>query len=195
MTSRKLDWLSAPQGADEISLWSCLHDATLLKSTSDRLHRTLELEFDVFYIREHRELPETFHILFRFDAVQSTRATVHVPWPGGCTIPDGASREEQMRLHEEYLAKWREETVAWDAFEQGLIASPVEVSDATLLRGDGVALALSVFREGELAYSAVIRSEGLNVVGSEGTDIGIERLIAMGDAYWEAFERKGERVQ
>jgi hypothetical protein len=193
MTS-KLDWIHLPPGAEAVSLWCCLHDARPLGARSDRLARTLEVDLDVFYIREHHALPDSFRFTLGLHGVQSARATRHVPWPGECPVPSGTSRDEESRLIAAYQAKWREDSMTWDDFEHVVSRAEHQILAASLVRGDETTLHLYCSPASDAATShahdVFVRAESISLVGSDGTDFGIDRFIGMGEAYWESFERR-----
>lgn len=169
--SSPLDWIHPPAGIEEMSLWTCLHDARVVSAIRDPVARTLTLEIECWYLRDTVE-----RILFRFAGVQSLRAIAMRP------SPEGVDRA---------TAVWLEKSVSWDSFAEPLARASVEISDASLLERDGVALRLVCFRRGDASYRIFVRAERLTLVAKNGDDIGIRRLIALGDAYWERFENRG----
>ncbi len=187
----KLDWIHLPPGTDPLSLWPCLHDARIHGATSDRLARTLHLDLDVFYIRKHHGLPDSFRFTLGMIDVESARATQHILWPGECVVPAGSSRDDERRIIDEYRAKWREESFSWDDFERAAGSGEHEILEASLVRGDRTSIHLStcptVATATNHAHEVFVRAEAMSLVGSDGTDFGIERFLAMGEAYWEAF--------
>jgi hypothetical protein len=191
VVSTKPDWIHLPPDAEQVSLWPCLHDARIQEAKSDRLARTVQLDFDVFYIREHHGLPVDFRFLLGISGVESARATEHNPWPGDYERPPGISRDEELRLVEEYQAKWREDSMSWTDFERAVAGGEHEILEAALARADGLGLHLVCIDEtANRSREVFVRGKALSVVGSDGTDFGIERFLAMGEAYWEAFEKE-----
>ena len=63
------DWVNLPVGATEESLWDSLHDADLKLVTSNRLDRTIQLVFDIQYLREFHKLPEDMRFLLLLNGV------------------------------------------------------------------------------------------------------------------------------
>ena len=82
---RFVDWVNLPEGATEFSLWSTLHDGDLTAIESDRMARTLSLQFDVGYVREFHNLSEDTRFVIVVSGVQSVLSFSSVPWPGGCS--------------------------------------------------------------------------------------------------------------
>ncbi|MES2220571.1 MAG: hypothetical protein V4587_06360 [Acidobacteriota bacterium] len=192
-----LDWLHLPEGARTTSLWDSLHDGNLLVLTSDRLERSIRLEFDVPYLRDFHHLPVTLRFVLLLDGVKSARIDKSVMWPGDDPILDGASFEEQRRLVKEYQSKWRNESSSWSAFEAGLTSEKidVEVSDATLAERNGREFALKMIIKIDDATFHVVnfRMEGFTLLRSDGVDFGVEKFLALGAEYWEAFAKRRGR--
>src|SRR5262249_50862472 len=119
----ELDWVHLPSSSATRSLWTCLHDARLESVRSERLERSVTLSFDVWYIRDHHQLPEDLRFRFCLAGVRSVRAVTFVHWPGagpGRDVLLGKSYEEQTRLVDEYQSKGREESVSWTEFEEAV---------------------------------------------------------------------------
>lgn len=91
-----LDWVNLPKEAEELSLWSTLHDGDLAAIESDLLARTLTLRFDIGYVRDFHKLSEETRFVVIISGVQSVRSFSSVPWPGACSIPRGTSYEQQQ---------------------------------------------------------------------------------------------------
>ncbi len=182
-----LDWTSLPHGVDSISLWGCLHDGRIVAIASDRLARTLTIDVDVFYIREHHGLPDSYRFRLAIHGVTAARAARYVAWPGGYAASAGASRDEEARAIADYQAKWREESVTWDDFERVTSNGDHEILEASFARGEGVAVRFYCATNEGNAHDVVVCGERLSVTGSDGAEIGVEQLIAMGEAYWDAF--------
>ena len=188
---RTVDWVNFPDGIDTLSLWDALHDGDLLSIESDLLARTVTLRFDVGYVRDfHRQSEETRFVIV-VEGVQSVRSLRSVPWPGGCSIPQGTPNAQQEMLIAEYQRKWREESQSWGDFE-ALTSDGLEVSNATLGRGsDVVALQLELLVANDSYVEAYIRGEGIAFyVGDR--RVTPEEFVALGEAYWDAFAKKAE---
>jgi hypothetical protein len=132
-----VDWVNFPDGTPKLSLWDTLHDGDLLSIESDLLARTVTLRFDVGYVRDFHHLSEQTRFVIVVNGVRSVRCLRSVPWPGGCSIPQGMPNAQQEALIAEYHRKWREESQSWSDFE-GLASDGLEVSNASLGRGSGV---------------------------------------------------------
>jgi hypothetical protein len=188
-----VDWVNFPEGVSTLSLWDTLHDGDLLAIESDILARTVTLRFDVGYVRDFHHLPENTHFVIVIEGVQSVRSVRIVPWPGGCSIPQGTTDAEQSALIHEYHRKWREESQSWSDLER-MTSDPfgLEVSIATLGRGSGVvALQLGLLAARDSYVEAYIRGEGITFHVGE-RQITPEEFVAFGEAYWEAFASKGK---
>lgn len=65
---------------------------------------------EVEHLRKFHNLGERFQFIFDLEGVQSARVLHYAIGPGGCSIPNGLSVEEQRKIVAEYQAKWREES-------------------------------------------------------------------------------------
>ncbi|MFP5238173.1 MAG: hypothetical protein ACLGSD_19945 [Acidobacteriota bacterium] len=186
-----LDWVNLPEGADELSLWSTLHDGDLAAIESDLFARTLTLQFDVGYVRDFHKLPQETRFVVIISGVQSVRSFSSVPWPGDWSIPSGTSYEQQQAMTAEYQSKRREESLSWVEFER-LIMSGLEVSSATLARrSDGVALHLGLLVGGDSYVKAYVRGDAISFSIGE-RQFTPEKFVELGEAYWEAFAKRRE---
>jgi hypothetical protein len=186
-----VDWVNLPEGITTLSLWETLHDGVLLTVESDLLARTVTLRFEVDYVRKFHHLPEQTRFVITVSGVQSVRALRSVPWPGGCSIPQGLSRSEEERLMDEYQGKWRQESQSWTDFER-LTDKGLEVSNSTLGRGsDAVALYLGLLDvdNSDSSPDAYIRGEGITFYVGE-RQVTPEEFVALGEAYWVAWEKR-----
>lgn len=191
-----LDWMSLPRAATELSLWPALHDAQIVSIASNLLDRTISLHLESDHLLEFHHLPLDMQFLLRLDGVQSARVLRYSVWPGKFSLPPGVSPEEQSRLIAGYQSKWREESLSWTDLENTLTADcqqVLDISDATLATSaDTSSLALRV--SGLLNYTSYrqlfLRAERLTLTRGDGHDLGLDGLLEMGEAYWDAFERR-----
>jgi hypothetical protein len=186
-----LDWVNLPERAALLSLWDCLHDAELRGIGSNLLARRLTLKFWSSYIPEFHGFPKELEFTFQLDGVQSARSFHWELWPGGCSVPEGVSREEENRLIAEYRAKWRENSCSWPEVESRLSREKQApyVMDASFASGENGEVAIHVgvmLTDGEY-YNLFVRAERLSVERTDGKPIDLERLIKLGEAYWEAY--------
>ena len=176
-----------PEDARTVSLWDTLHDGELTSIQSDLLARTVTLQFDVPFVREFNQLPEEAGFWLILQGVQSVRAACTKGWPGGFSVPRGASREQESKLIAEYQTKCREESQSWAEFE--LLATKADTLDATLVIGDGaVALRLGLMANSRY-YEAHIRAKAINFAAGD-RQLTLEAFVRLGDAYWEAFSQR-----
>ena len=186
-----VDWVNFPDGIPTLSLWDTLHDGDLLAIESDLLARTVTLRFDVGYVRDFHHLPEQTQFVIVVKGVRSVRSLRSVPWPGGCSIPQGMPNAQQEQLIAEYHRKWREESQSWADFER-LTSDGLEVSNATLGRGsDVVALQLGLLVARDSYVEAYIRGEEITFYIGE-RHVTPEEFVAAGEAYWDAFAKKSK---
>ncbi|UWZ84054.1 hypothetical protein [Occallatibacter riparius] len=184
-----LDWVNLPEGADELSLWSTLHDGDLAAIESDLLARTLTLRFDVSYVRDFHKLSEETLFVVTVSGVQSVRSFSNIPWPGGCSIPSGTSYEQQQAITVEYQRKWREQSLSWAEFER-LTDTGLEVSSATLARrSDCASLHLGLLVGGDSYVEAYVRGDAITFSIGE-RQLTPEEFVELGEAYWDAFAKK-----
>lgn len=189
--------MNLPAGASDVSLWDGLHDAQIVSIQSNLLERTVILTCEIEHLREFYELPLDLRFVLRFEGVQSARALRYAIWPGEFSIPAGVSREEESRLITEYQAKWRQESLGWDELEKAVTtecAQVIDISNAMLATAEDHSIAVRIC--GHLNYVAYhelyLRAERLVVSKSDGENLGIQGLLKMGAAYWEAFERRAK---
>jgi hypothetical protein len=169
------DWIHPPAGVAEIALVPKLHYAAVLILQCDRLQRTLVFEVLPF---AHEGVQEPA-IRFVLHAVTSTRALTHELWPGGLTIPEGASREEQIRLVTEFKEKCAEVSVDWATCETALASGAFAVIDAGYLESEGaVSLRLDVVDGKTRGYSVFVRCGGVEVSSADGALITLGSLSA-----------------
>lgn len=190
-----VDWTNLPPSAQETSLWAGLHDAQIVTIQSNLLDRTITLHLESDHLLEFHNLPLDMQFLLRLDGVQSARVVQHAGWPGEFSVPAGVSPEEQSRLITEYQSKCREESVSWAELEDALTAEckqVLDIADANLVTAPGKSLTLRI--NGLLNYTEYrelfLRAERLTLTRGDGQDLGIDGLLKMGEAYWDAFEQR-----
>src|SRR6267154_3327485 len=190
-----VDWTNLPPGAQETSLWAGLHDAQIVSIQSNLLDRSITLNLESDHLLEFHNLPLDMQFLLRLDGVQSARVVQHAGWPGEFSVPAGVSPEEQSRLITEYQSKCREESVSWAELEDALTTEckqVLDIADATLAASSNNSVALRI--NGLLNYTEYrelfLRAERLTLTRGDGMDLGIDGLLKMGEAYWDAFEQR-----
>jgi hypothetical protein len=190
-----VDWMNLPAGAKETSLWAGLHDAQVVTIQSNLLDRTITLHLESDHLLEFHNLPLEMQFLLRLDGVQSARVVQHAGWPGEFSVPVGISPEEQSRLITEYQSKCREESLDWTELETALSTEckqVLDIADANLATAPGKCVALRI--NGLLNYTEYrelfLRAERLTLTRGDGQDLGIAGLLKMGEAYWDAFEKR-----
>jgi hypothetical protein len=195
-----VDWLNLPPMASAVSLWDCLHDAEIVSIRSNLLGRTMDLFCEIDHLREFRKLDEGFQFILHLEGVQSARVLRYAIWPGGCSIPDGLSVEEQRKIVAEYQAKWREESQSWSEFESRITHEDeqvFDVSDAALAKSASGPFALKLC--GHLNYAtyreAYLRFETLKISGSDGKQFELEEFQRLGGKYWEAFSNRAKSTK
>jgi hypothetical protein len=186
------DWLNLPPVASAVSLWDCLHDAQVISIRSSLLERTVDLSCEIEHLNMFHKLDEGFQFILHLEGVQSARVLRYAVWPGGCSIPDGLSVEEQRKIVAEYQAKWREESASWNEFESRITRKDEQVfdiSDAAIAMSPAGPFALKLC--GHLNYAtyheAYLRFETIRILGSDGKRFELEEFQRLGEKYWGAF--------
>jgi hypothetical protein len=192
-----VDWLNLPPSASTVSLWDSLHDAEIVSIRSNLLERTIDFCCEIEHLRVFCKFDEGFQFVLRLEGVQSARVLRYAVWPGGCSILDGLSVEEQRKIVAEYQAKWREESASWTEFESRIAREDEQVfdiSDAALAASPTGQFALKIC--GHLNYAAYheayLRFETLEISGSGGKQFELEEFRRLGERYWEAFSNRAK---
>jgi hypothetical protein len=190
-----VDWMNLPPSAQETSLWAGLHDAQIVSIQSNLLDRTIILHLESDHLLEFHNLPLDMQFLLRLDGVQSARVVHSAGWPGEFEVPAGASNEERDRLIAGYQSKCREESLSWGELENALTTEckqVFDIADAALAAAPGNSVALRI--NGLLNYTEYrelfLRAERLTLTRGDGQDLGIDGLLKLGEAYWQAFEQR-----
>ena len=190
-----VDWMNLPPNAQETNLWPALHDAQIVSIQSNLLDRTITLHLESDHLLEFHNLPLDMQFLLRLDGVQSARVVHVAGWPGEFSVPAGASPVEQSRLIAEYQSKCREESLSWTELESALTIEckqVLDIADAQLATASDNSIALRI--NGLLNYTEFrelfLRAERLTVTRGDGQNLGIDGLLKLGEAYWDAFEKR-----
>jgi uncharacterized protein YbdZ (MbtH family) len=191
-----LDWLNLPSALSAVSLWDSLHDAEVVSIRSDLLARTMDISCKIEHLRQFRDFGEGFEFNLHLEGVQSARVLRYSIWPGGCSIPDGLSVEEQRKIVADYQAKWREESGSWTDFESRIKREDEQVfdiSDAAITASPQGPVAVKIGGHVNHAtyHEVYLRFEALKITGSDGTQFTLEEFLRLGEAYWAAFSSRG----
>ncbi|MGH9737631.1 MAG: hypothetical protein ACRD4X_03480 [Candidatus Acidiferrales bacterium] len=192
-----IDWLNLPPTANAVSLWDSLHDAQVVSIGSNLLDRTMTLACEIEHLRKFHRLDQGFRFILDLEGVQSARVLRYAIWPGGCSLPDGLSVEEQRKIVAEYQAKWREESASWTEFESRITRKDEQVfdiSDAAITASSAGPVALKI--SGHLNYAIYhelyLRFERLKIAGIRGEQFELEEFLRMGEAYWAAYSSRAK---
>lgn len=191
----RFDWTNLPNDSEEVSLWDCLHDGSLIYISSDLMQRTVILRFEVDYVRTFNNLPERSTFEFLLAGVRSVRSLRYTVWPGPCEKYAGLPASDQSRIVAEYQAKWREESEEWEKFEAfaNNADSPI-ISNASLVSAvNGVALRLQMMVSGDSYRDVFFRADALNIRISDGRELTLNEFLGLGEAYWNAFATRREK--
>lgn len=155
---------------------------------------------EIEHLNDFHKLDKGFQFILHLEGVQSARVLRYATWPGGCSMPDGLSVEEQRKIVAEYQAKWREESASWHDFESRITREDEQVfdiSDAALATTPRGLFALKLC--GHLNYStyheAYLRFEALKISGSDGRQFELEEFHRLGEKYWEAFGNRANSAK
>jgi hypothetical protein len=182
--------LGLPADPEFFDLSVCLHDASVDRIESDRGAATMRLTLAIFFIAEHRGLPDETRFELILRGVRSARVFRDVP------VPDPEPNVDPWK-------NAREESIGWASFENAVDASAdceFDIMEADLSKADQ---ALTLHLSGYIAepprglettfYRVDIRAEAIEVqVGAEVIDL--DTLVRWGGAYWQASrERRDQR--
>jgi hypothetical protein len=192
----KIDWVNLPSDIIPISLWDCLHDAKLLKISSDLYDRSVTIEFGAYHIFEYHEMSEDMRFVFEFEKVTSARVCKYSIWPGKFERPDNISRDEERRLVDEYQSKWREESLGWDDFlkiiqdkENNFDISHSEFAT----KGNEMAFRIEGMLNGSLYHEIFLKASNLIIKKSDGEIISIDQFLRLGQEFWNDFEERANK--
>lgn len=190
-----LDWMNLPPTVKAVSLWDSLHDAEVHSIRSDLLRRTMDLFCEIEHLREFHDLGSEFEFIFRLYDLQSARVVRYAIWPGGCSIPPGASVDEQRRIVAEYQSKWREESASWSEFESSIKREDEQVfdiSNAAITASFAGPVALKVCGHVNHAtyHEIYLRFGGLKIEGTNGRQFELEEFRRLGESYWAAYSTR-----
>lgn len=156
----------------------------------------MTLSLEIAHLSKFHKFDKGHQFIFHLDGVQSARVIRYAIWPGGCSIPDGLSIEDQGKIVADYQAKWREESGLWNEFESGITREKEQVfdiSDAALATSQSGPIALKLC--GQLNHATYhelfLRFESWTITGNDGRNFKVEEFEKMGQAYWQAFSDRG----
>lgn len=192
-----VDWVNLPQGTHIVSLWDCLHDADVVSIHSNLLERTTVLRCEIEHLRSFHHLPDGSAFILSLHGVQSARVLRYAMWPGEFKIPEGISREQELKLVDDYQSKWREESLSWSEFEGSVKRENEQVfdlSDATLAVSPNGSVTLQLCGHRYATYHEVyLRAAQLEVSDSAGKQFSLEDFQKLGELYWEELSRRSQR--
>lgn len=189
-----MQWIKPPEGAEEVSLWHCLHDGKALSISSDLAAQTVTLAVNVGHL-VGGDFPDELDFLVTLDGVRSVQAMRYI-LPFEFQEPaEEVTRVERSRLIHQYHETYRAESMDWKAFEASLAVEPLDISDAALFLADGVAMFVLGGSHEDEQYDDIycevcLSGSALRVTRSDGQPFSLEELIARGDRYWEAFSER-----
>lgn len=170
---------------EKISLWGVLHDGELREIKTDAANQTADLHIVVRHLSEFFGWPEHVGIRFHFDGVNELRVN---QW-----VPDPAKGSEDIRTR-----RWTRRE--WQTLEQVVPPHALMILEATLYHADDRAgrIELAGYELDEdgnstdLWLEATIQGSRVGFASPEGP-LDLDRLLQMGDAYWDNFGKKRKR--
>jgi hypothetical protein len=189
----KIDWVNLPSDIIPISLWDCLHDTELCKIRSDLYDRSVSVDFGIYHILEHRDLPENMKFIFNFKNVKSARVCKYAIWPGKFDRSNNISREDESRLVKEYQSKWREESYDWDSFLKIIEneESNFDISNAEYAtNGKELSFRIEGMLNDSNYHVIFIRASNFIIRNSDDIIISIDQFLKFGQDYWDDFSKK-----
>jgi hypothetical protein len=113
--------------------------------------------------------------------ISSLAATIWQLWPGPIPNLLGLSRAEQFVRVDEYQAKGREVSIAWDAIEFGVAAERMRVSDASITFDDKQVALRIVGHFGSMGLTTLVaRGTNSSFRSRDGRRFGIDDLLGLG---------------
>ena len=155
--------------------------------------RTVMLEFDIEHLREFGGLSSGVTWRLILHAASMLLARRREAWPGPEPKLKRRDPKKDRALIEEYQAKGRTVSVAWDEFEEVVCTAGIWTKDATLRsRASDVVLdGYGHDYQTDTMFEFRLIGGHLRCERSDGIMTTIEKLVRLGEAYWNAFsERK-----
>jgi hypothetical protein len=168
---------------ENLSLWGVLHDGELQRVESDPLRQTAALEIWVSHLALFYDWPEGSRIRIEFAGVTGLKVNKWIPQPGVAQENLGARR---------YAPK------QWTELESEIPPKAIDIYEASVLRtAYGCRMELAGHemldrRSTDVWLEVLVQAEDVEVHTPEGK-VDLERLIQIGDAYWDNFGKKRRR--
>jgi hypothetical protein len=174
------------------SLWACLHDAGLVEIHSDRDLRTVTLTLQIEHLRRHAELPSEIGWVLECHDVTRLMAWTWLPWPRPAPDTRGLPREQESAAIADWQGKGRTTSIGWDDFEQAVADGGLWLSNADLA---GLDRAMSLtgcghHQDDDRFFEFEIVAPRFSCRRTDGTELDIAALIALGEHYWDDFEQR-----
>ena len=193
-----VDWCHGPPDVRESGAPHAFHDGGLVDIELDGLARTARLTFDVPYYARCLHLPEGVRIVLTLGGVRSLRASTRdlpeAPLP---PAPPGETRMEESARIKAWQALGQERSLDWSDSVRRIREDEMEVHTGAILESaDGVALQLlGAVGDDCMPIRLIISGTSLRWSLSDGTPWSEEQMRAVFDAYWSAFDQRGERMR
>ncbi|HWD39736.1 MAG TPA: hypothetical protein VG944_12880 [Fimbriimonas sp.] len=168
---------------ESVSLWGVLHEGTLTRIFSDQPRQCVLLEAVVPHLNGYYDWPEGAPIRFELSEVSELKVNQWLPELGEAKEDLGARRGSRRQ---------------WQAQERSMPPNYVVISEATVTRSRGrVGVSINGFEhtaagETNVLLEIAVSGSELKVETPDGpTDV--EKLIHIGDAYWDNFDKKRKK--
>ena len=162
---------------EKTSLWGVLHDGEVKQLQTSREEQTADLEIVVRHLNDFYDWPANRGIRFSFVEVVELKIS---QW-----VPDPVAGRDDIRSR-----RWSRRE--WDSFERVVPPHTLEVLEAALYRRpQGARLELAGY-EHDVWLEIIIQGRELKLSTPDGA-CDVDRLIQMGDSYWDNFGKKRKR--
>jgi hypothetical protein len=180
-----MDWVYPPNGVPEINLGP-LHDSVITAIESDPDGNTVSFTFSNVMLSYCMEPSDDFGLEFRFDGVQCVRVEGRVDEIRELNSPDSAIGREQSFANDAG-GTTRVESVSWQDFERNVDEYNPSVLQAILLRNEERCAIRIISRTGSSFWPIItITAKALSISRSDGVPCDVEKLLAIGEAFWDS---------
>jgi len=169
------------------SLWSFLHDSSLICVKSDSFERNAILEFKNENITGKIEQENEINWNVKIENVSRLIALKWELWPGNAPELNGLKISEQEKLTREYQEKGRTTSVNWNDFEKIFNRESIWIKDGTIITKESGILfeTYGHTEKADVMYEIKIYGSLIKCIQSDQKEIAIEELIKIGNEYWE----------
>lgn len=166
---------------EAISIWSIMHDADLVRLRADRNTRLLIIELKLSDVFQPKVSFSDNDLIIEIGGISSLGATVWQLWPGPVPNLLGLSRAEEATRVEEYQAKGRDVSIAWESIEFSVATERMRVSDASVTFTAKQVVLKIVGHIRSMGFTTLVARGGDSSFRSrDGRRFGIDDLLGLG---------------